>query len=60
MFRLLIAFLATIPALAQTNSLQGTITDTLAASVPEAVVTASNLDTSASRMTIFSGCKTTR
>src|ERR1022692_3208694 len=50
MTRSIIAFvLATLPLAAQTSSLQGSITDAQSAAIPEAVVTATNLGTSASR-----------
>ncbi len=50
MTRSIIAFvLATLPLAAQTSSLQGIVTDSQSAAVPEAVVTATNLGTSASR-----------
>src|SRR5947199_9266061 len=50
MTRSILAFvLATLPLAAQTSSLQGIITDAQSAAVPEAIVTATNLGTSASR-----------
>jgi len=53
MTRTIIAFvLAALPLAAQTSSLQGQITDAQAAAIPEAVVTATNLGTSAARKTI--------
>src|SRR6185369_6218861 len=53
MTRSIIAFvLATLPLAAQTSSLQGLITDAQSAAVPEAVVTITNVSTSASRKSL--------
>ncbi len=53
MTRLAITLLATLlPLAAQTSSLQGTVTDAQGGVIPEAVVTATNKDTSAARKTL--------
>ncbi|HLK67929.1 MAG TPA: TonB-dependent receptor [Bryobacteraceae bacterium] len=53
MTRSIFAFvLATLPLAAQTSSLQGVITDSQSGAVPEAVITATNTGTSASRKTL--------
>ena len=53
MTRFAIAFLlASLPLAAQTSSLQGVVTDGQGAAVPEAAVTARNVDTSAARKTL--------
>src|SRR5215469_3826372 len=46
--------LTALPLAAQTTSVQGLVTDSQGAAVPEAVVTARNLDTSAERKTLTS------
>ena len=43
--------IAALPLAAQTTSVQGLVTDSQGAAIPEAVVTARNLDTSAERKT---------
>jgi Carboxypeptidase regulatory-like domain len=48
------ALLTALPLAAQTTSVQGLVTDSLGAAVPEAIVTAKNLDTSAERKTLTS------
>jgi hypothetical protein len=51
--RLLTVFLlGVLPLAAQTSSLQGVVTDAQAAAIPEAVVTAINLSTSAARKAV--------
>ena len=56
MKRILFALsLAVLPCLAQTSSLQGTITDAQGAAVPDAIVTAKNVNTSAERKTLTGG-----
>ena len=45
-------FVSALPLSAQTSSLQGAITDAQGAAVPEAIVTARNLSTSAERKTL--------
>jgi hypothetical protein len=51
--RLFAAFLISmLPLAAQTSSLQGLVTDGQSSAVPEAVVTATNIDTSAARKTL--------
>ncbi|MBL8209731.1 MAG: carboxypeptidase regulatory-like domain-containing protein [Bryobacterales bacterium] len=53
MIRLLAIFLGALALLpAQTSSLTGTVTDDQGAAVPETAVTVTNLDTSASRMSL--------
>jgi hypothetical protein len=53
MKRLALALIASIlPLAAQTSSLQGTVTDAQGAVIPAAIVTATNEDTSASRMAL--------
>lgn len=55
MKRILFAlFLAALPMSAQTSSLLGAITDAQGAAVPDAIVTAKNLNTSAERKTLSS------
>src|SRR5580704_265526 len=55
MKRILFALsLAVLPCLAQTSSLQGTITDAQGAAVPDAIVTAKNRNTSAERKSLSS------
>jgi hypothetical protein len=55
MKKLVLALLAAaLPVLAQTSSLQGAITDAQGAAVPDAIVTARNLNTSAERKTLTS------
>ncbi len=44
--------LAALPLAAQTTSVQGLVTDSQGAAIPEAIVTAKNLDTSAERKTL--------
>ena len=46
--------LSALPVAAQTSSLQGAITDAQGAAVPDAIVTAKNLSTSAERKTLAS------
>jgi hypothetical protein len=46
--------LAALPLAAQTSSVQGTVSDAQGAAIPEAAVTAKNLDTSAERKTLTS------
>src|SRR5215472_17604284 len=41
-----------LPVLAQTSSLQGTVSDAQGAVVPAAIITATNLDTTASRTAV--------
>src|SRR6266481_5794325 len=48
-------FLAVLPISAQTSSLQGGITDAQGAGIPDAIVTAKNLNTSAERKTLSGG-----
>jgi len=57
---LLLLFCVPLPAVAQTASISGTVTDATAAVVPQAKVTARNLATNASRDTVTDGSGTYR
>ena len=45
-------FIFTLPLAAQTSSLQGVVTDAQGAIIPEAIVSITNIDTSAKRSTV--------